>query len=323
MSEIYYVKAVCDAFTSEMKKDENVVLMGIDVKEGIWGTSFGLFDIFGSNRVINTPVCESSFSMAGVGAAMTGLRPIVELMFSEYVYLAMEAIANTAGQWGQVSNGEYKVPIVFQTFSGPRGHGAYGHSQSTQASLMNIPGIRMIAPSTPTTAKGLMISAIRSDDPVVVFHDRQILQLKEEVPNDDYIIPLDKARIAREGKDITIATFGGKVHSCLKAADELEKQGISVEVIDLISLLPLDEKTLFESLEKTSRLVCVESGRKRGGIGSEIAAVVAEKYIDILDAPIKRVAADNSAVPFSAPLERACFPDTESIVVAVKSCFVQ
>lgn len=321
MAEKYYTQAVCESLQQEMQRDENVVLMGIDVQESIWGTSRGLYDEFGHQRIMNMPVCEGSFTMAGVGAAMTGLRPVVELMFSEYIYLAMEAIANVAGQWDYVSNGGFHVPLVVQTFSGPRGHGAYAHSQSTQAGILNAPGIKIVMPSTPADAKGLMTSAIRDDGPVLVFHHRQLLAMTAEVPEGEHIVPIGKATIRRSGSDVTLVSFGAMIYRCLEAAETLEKEGISAEVIDLRTIVPLDEKTIAESIQQTNRLVVVEDGRKRGGVGSEIAAVVAEKYMDFLDGPIMRVAALDTPVPFSAPLEKAHFPGVDSISSAVQRTF--
>ena len=321
MAEKYYTEAVVEALRHEMNRDENVVVMGLDVKPSIWGTTRGLYEDFGPQRIMAMPVCEGSFTMAGVGAAMTGLRPVVELLFSEYAYLAMETIANVAGQWGYVSNNGFQVPLVVQTFSGPRGHGAYAHSQSTQASLLNAPGIKIVTPSTPADAKGLMTSAIRDDGPVLVFHHRQLLVMTEEVPEGEYIVPIGKAAVRQSGSDVTLVSFGAMIYRCIEAAEVLEKEGISSEVIDLRTIIPLDEKTVSESLQKTNRLVVVEDGRKRGGVGSEIAAVVAEKYMDFLDGPIMRVAALDTPVPFSAPLEKAYFPGVSSIVSAVQETF--
>ena len=317
MVKKYYTEAVCEALNYEMHRDENVLLMGIDVKESIWGTGRGLYDEFGPKRVMNMPVCEGSFVMAGVGAAMTGLRPVVELMFSEYIYLAMEAIANVAGQWSYVSGGGLKVPLVIQAFSGPRGNGAYAHSQSTQACLLNTSGIKVVAPSTPTDAQGLMFSAIRSDEPVIIFHDRQILGLREDVPEGDLCVPFGEGYVRRSGSDVTLVSFGGMLYRCLEAADILEKKDIGVEVIDLRTLVPLDHEMIARSIEKTNRLIVVEEGRKRGGVGSEIAALVSENYIDLLDAPIIRLAALDTAVPYASPLETAHFPRVESILSAI------
>jgi pyruvate/2-oxoglutarate/acetoin dehydrogenase E1 component len=318
MAEKYYTEAVAEALRQEMIRDENVVVMGLDVKASIWGTTRGLYDEFGPQRIIGTPVCEGSYTMAGVGAAMTGLRPVVELLFSEYTYLAMETITNVAGMWEYVSNGGYKIPLVVQTFSGARGHGAYSHSQSTQASFLNAPGVKIVVPSTPADAKGLLTSAIRDDGPVLVFHHRHLMAMTDEVPEREHVVPIGKGAVRRPGTDGTIVSFGGMIYRCLEAADGLEKEGINVEVIDLRTIVPFDQELIAQSLEKTNRLVVVEDGRKRGGIGSEIAAEISEKYFDLLDAPIIRVAALNTPVPFSAPLEKAHFPSVETIVLAVK-----
>ncbi|UCF85096.1 MAG: alpha-ketoacid dehydrogenase subunit beta [Desulfobacteraceae bacterium] len=318
MAEKYYTEAIVEALHQEMVRDESVVVMGLDVKPSIWGTTRGLYAEFGPQRIISTPVCEGSYTMAGVGAAMTGLRPVVELLFSEYAYLAMETIANVAGQWAYVSNGGFQVPLVVQTFSGARGHGAYSHSQSTQASFLNAPGIKIVIPSTPADAKGLLTSAIRDDGPVLIFHHRQLLAMTGEVPKGEHLVAIGEAAVRRPGEDVTLVSFGQMLYWCLEAADTLEKEGISAEVIDLRTIVPFDQELIAQSMEKTNRLVVVEDGRKRGGIGSEIAAVVSENYFDLLDAPIIRVAALNTPVPFSEPLEKAHFPNVDSIVSAVK-----
>jgi pyruvate dehydrogenase E1 component beta subunit len=316
MPDQTYAEAVVDALRNEMRRDENVVVMGLDVKLSIFGTTRGLYSEFGPQRVVDTPVAEGSFTMAGVGAAMTGLRPVVEILFSEYMYLAMDAIANMAASWGYVSNGGFKVPMVVQTFCGARGHGAYSHSQSTQASFLNPPCLKVILPSTPADAKGLMASAIRDDGPVLFFHHRQLLASKGEVPAGEHLLPLGQAALRRPGNDVTLVSFGAMVQRCIEAAEALQGEGIDAEVIDLRTLVPFDEGLIARSLEKTNRLVVVEDGRKRGGIGSEVAAVVAEKYIDLLDAPIARVAALDTPVPFSKPLETAHLPGVEAIVSA-------
>jgi acetoin:2,6-dichlorophenolindophenol oxidoreductase subunit beta len=318
MAEKYYTEALVDALRQEMLRDESVVVMGLDIKPSIWGTTRGLYAEFGPERFISTPVCEGSYTMAGIGAAMTGLRPVVELLFSEYACLAAEPIANVAGMWPYVSNGGYKIPMVIQTFAGARGHGAYAHSQSTQAIFLNTPGIKMVIPSTPADAKGLLTSAIRDDSPVLIFHSRLLLTLTGEVPDGEHLVPIGKAIVRKPGKDATVVSFGNMLYRSLEAAARLEKEGLSAEVIDLRTIIPLDEDLIATSMKKTSRLVIVEDGRKRGGIGSEVAAVVSEKYFDLLDAPIMRVAALNTAVPFSAPLEKAHFPQVEDIMAAVK-----
>ena len=318
MSVKTYAEAVVEAIRGEMEKDENVVVMGLDVKQAIFGTTRGLFADFGPERIIDTPVCEASFVQAAVGAAMTGLRPIVETLFGEYMYLAMDSISNMAASWPYVSGMGYKVPLVVQTFCGARGHGAYSHSQSTQAAFMNTPGIKMVLPSCAADAKGLMASAIRDDNPVLFFHHRTLLGVKGEVPEGEHLVPIGPAEVVREGEDLTVVSFGAYLHRCLEAAEELAGEGISCEVIDLRTLIPLDKETIFASLAKTSRLMIVEDGRKRGGVGSEVAAIVAEEHIDLLDAPIIRVAATDTPVPFSAPLEAVHLPSLEDIIAAAK-----
>lgn len=318
MAEKYYTEAVAEALRQEMVRDESVVVMGLDVKPSIWGSTRGLYEDFGSERIISTPVCEGSFAMAGVGAALTGLRPVVEFLFSEYTYLAMDAIANTAGVWGYVSNNGYQVPMVFQTFAGARGHGAYSHSQSTQASFLNAPGIKIVFPSTPADAKGLLTSAIRDEGPVLVYHHRQLLATTGEVPEGEHLVPIGRGVVRRSGSDVTVVSFGAMLGRCLQAADEMEKDGIRTEIIDLRTISPFDRELIAESMDKTSRLVVVEDGRKRGGIGSEIAAVMSENYFDLLDAPIVRVAALNTPVAFSAPLETAQFPGVDTIIAAIR-----
>ena len=319
MVEKTYAEAVSEACLQEMRRDERVVIMGLDVKVSIFGTTRGIFEELGPRRVIDTPVCEGSFTMAGVGAALTGLRPVVETLFGEYMYLAKDSISNMAASWGYVSGGGFQVPMVVQTFCGARGHGAYSHSQSTQAAFLNTPGIKMVIPSDPADAKGLMAASIRDDGPVLFFHHRQLLADKGPVPEGEHLLDLGRAEIKREGAEVTLVSFGAILHRCLEAAQELSREGIEAEVIDLRTIIPLDHELIARSLEKTSRLVVVEDGRKRGGIGSEVAAVVAEKYLDLLDAPIARVAALDAPVPFSAPLERAHQPQTEDILATVRS----
>jgi len=318
MTEKYYTEAVIDALRLEMMEDDDVVVMGLDVKPSIWGTTRGLYEEFGPNRIIGTPVCEGSFVMAGVGAALTGLKPVVELLFSEYIYLAMNPIANVAGVWPHVSNGGFKVPMVIQSFIGANGFGAHSHSQSTQASLLNAQGIKVVIPSSPADAKGLLSSAIRDEGPVVIFHHRQLLPMTGEVPEGEHSVPIGKGSVMRKGDDVTIVSFGAMLYRCLEAADILEKDGINIEIIDLRTIIPFDQELIAQSLEKTNRLVIVEDGRKRGGIGSEIAAVFTEDYFDLLDAPIMRVAALNAPIPYSEPLEKACLPGVDKIITTVK-----
>ncbi len=319
MRELSFAQAVAEAYALEMRRDEDVVVMGVDVKASLWGTTNGLFEEFGPERVINTPVCEGSFTMVGVGAAMSGLRPIVQISFADFMYLAMDTIANMAAQWHYVSNGKCRVPLVVEAYSGARGHAMYSHSQSPQSSFLNSPGLKMVIPATPADAKGLMTAAIRDDSPVLFFSHRRLLAEKGPVPEGEYVVPLGQAELRRSGGDVTVITYGAMVGSCLEATEALAAGGIEAEVIDLRSLVPWDEAAVAASLAKTSRLVIVEDARKRGGIGSELAAEVAEQHIDLLDSPIVRVAALNTPIPFAAPLEQAHLPQVGDIVAAVRT----
>jgi pyruvate/2-oxoglutarate/acetoin dehydrogenase E1 component len=318
MAKMNYTQAVVDAIRQEMRRDADVVVLGVDVRASIFGTTRGLVEEFGRERVIDTPVCEGSFTMAAVGMAMSGLRPVVEIMFSEFMYLPMDAIGNMAASWPYISNGGYRVPLVVQNPCGPRGSGAYSHSQTSQASFLNPPGLKIVLPSTPCDAKGLMQAAIRDNGPVLIYHHRQLFANTEDVPEGDHVLPIGKAAIRRQGGDVTLISFGGMLYKCLQAAEVLAREEIQAEVIDLRTIVPLDEETLVGSLLKTNHLVVVEDGRKRGGIGSEVAAVVAEKYIDLLDGPILRVAATDTPVPYARTLEQAHFPDLDRIVGAAK-----
>jgi len=318
MREMTFAEAVVEAYRQEMRRDEDVVVMGIDVKASLWGTTKGLHDEFGPRRIINTPVCESSFTMVGIGAALTGLRPVIQISFADFMYLAMDPLVNTAAPWHYVSGGRYKVPLVVEAYSGARGHAMFSHSQSPQASFLNTPGLKMVIPATPADAKGLMAAAIRDDGPVIYFSHRRLLAQKGPVPEGEHLLPLGRAEIRREGRDLTMVAYGAVVHQCLEAAEALAGLGLSAEVIDLRTLVPWDEAAVVKSVAKTSRLLIVEDGRKRGGVGSEVAAVVAEKHIDLLDGPIVRVAALDTPVPFASTLEAAHLPGTEAIIRAAR-----
>ncbi len=302
-----------------MRRDERVIILGEDVKASIFGTTKFLWDEFGDKRIIDTPICESAFVGAAIGAAMTGMRPVAEIMFSEYLYLAMDQVATQAASWHYITGGQLSIPLVLEVLYGTRGSGAYSHSQCLEASFLNPPGLKVVCPSTPHDAKGLLKSAIDDNNPVLFFEHRKILAMKGEVPEEEYSVPIGKASVWREGKDVTILGTSWTTHQSMKAAGLLEKEGIEAEVIDLRTLKPFDRKTIFDSIKKTSRLVIVEEGRRCGGYGAEIAATVAEEHIDYLDAPIRRVAAIDTPVPFSPPLEDRYLPNESKIVEAVKS----
>lgn len=316
---ITFIQAVRDALREEMRHDERVFILGEDVRAGIFGTTSGLVDEFGPERVLNTPICESAFVGAAVGAAMTGMRPVVQIMFGDFNYLAMEMTANQAGQWHYISDGELKVPMVIETPSGARGGAGYGHSQSLEAAFILPPGLKVAVPSTPYDAKGLLKSAIRDDNPVLFFEHRRLLTMRGEVPEEEYTIPLGSAKVKREGHDVTVVAISWMVHEALRAAEKLSQQGIEIEIIDPRTLVPLDRELIFDSLKKTYRLVVVEEGRRRGGFGAELAAIAAEEWFDYLDAPIQRLGALSTPLPYSPVLEAACIPSESDIVRAVRS----
>ncbi len=315
---ITFIQAVRDALREEMRHDERVFVLGEDVRAGIFGTTSGLVDEFGPERVLNTPICESAFVGAAVGAAMTGMRPVVQIMFGDFNYLAMEMTANQAGQWHYISDGGLKVPMVIETPSGARGGAGYGHSQSLEAAFILPPGLKVVVPSTPYDAKGLLKSAIRDDNPVLFFEHRRLLTMRGEVPEEEYTIPLGSAKVKREGRDVTVVAVSWMVHKALRAAERLSQQGIEIEIIDPRTLVPLDREPILNSLKKTYRLVVVEEGRRRGGFGAELAAIAVEEWFDYLDAPIQRLGALSTPLPYSPVLEAACIPSESDIVRAVR-----
>ena len=317
--EISFIKAVREAFQEEMRRDDQVLVIGEDVRAGIFATTSGLVDEFGPERVMNTPICESTFVGVGVGAAMTGLRPVVQIMFSDFTFMAMEMIANQAGQWHYISDGALKVPMVIEAPSGARGGAGYGHSQSIEAAFTYPPGLKVAVPSDPYDAKGLFKSAIRDDNPVLFFEHRRLLTLKGEVPEEEYVIPLGQAKVRRPGTDCTVVAVGRMVHEAMAAAETLAAEGIEVEVIDPRTLVPLDRETIFQSLRKTYHLVVAEEGRKRAGFGAELAAIATEEWFDYLDAPVHRLGAPSTPLPFSPVLEAACIPDSSRIAETVRA----
>ena len=314
---ITFIQAVREAFQEEMRRDERVFVMGQDVQAGIFATTSGLVDEFGAARVINTPICESASTSAAVGAAMTGMRPVVQIMFGDFNYMAMEITANQAGQWHYISDGALKVPMVIETPSGARGGAGYGHSQSLEAAFMLPPGLKVAVPSTPYDAKGLLKSAIRDENPVIFFEHRRLLTQRGYVPEEEYLIPLGQADIKREGKDVTLVALSATLQKALRAAERLSQQGIEVEVIDPRTLVPLDKETIFESLRKTYHLVVVEEGRQRGGFGAELSATAMDEWFDYLDAPVQRLGTISTPLPYSPVLEAACIPSEDDIVRAV------
>ena len=275
---------------------------------------------FGVERILNTPISENAITGVAMGAAMNGHRPVLELMFCDFAMLAMDQICNQLGQWRYITGSQYPVPVTIRTAVGGGFRMAYGHSQCLQSQLVQAPGLILVEPSTPYDAKGLLKSAIRSDDPVVVFESKKLIfgGVEGEVPEGEYTIPFGEAVIRKPGKDATVVAFGFMVYEALNAAQELAQEDIDIEVIDPRTIVPLDKDAIFESVEKTGRLVTVEEGRMRGGLGAEIAALACGEYFSSLKAPVQRVAAPMVPIPGSPALEDLYLPNKDSIVRAVK-----
>lgn len=312
--------AINEALRQEMRRDPNVYVIGEDVGVfgGCFGVTAGLIDEFGPKRVIDTPITESAIIGNALGAAATGLRPVAEIMFMDFVGVTMDQIYNQAAKMRYMFGGKAKIPMVIRTACGAGGSAAAQHSQSLEAWFMHVPGLKVVAPSTAYDAKGLLVSSIRDDNPVIFVEHKFIYDLEGEVPEDIYTIPLGKADVKRQGSDVTVIATMAMVHKALEAAEELSKEGISVEVIDPRTLQPLDGETIIESVKKTHKVVIVHEAVKFAGPGAEIAAMIAEEAFDYLDAPIKRVAAPFTPVPFSPVLEQTYIPSKEKIIAAVK-----
>jgi len=319
--ELTMAEAVREALSEEMRRDPTVFIMGEDVAEA--GTPFkvlsGMVEEFGKSRVIDTPISEPGFTGIGVGAAMTGLRPVVDIMFGDFLTLVMDQLVNQAAKVHYMSGGAWKVPMVLRTTLGASRRSAAQHSQSLQAWLSHVPGLKVVLPSTPYDAKGLLKTAIRDDNPVIFFEDKMMFRLKGPVPVEDYTIPFGVADIKREGEDITIVATSSMVQVALGAATLLEEIGISAEVVDPRTTWPLDEKTLIESAKKTSRAIVVDEGYERYGVTAEIASVIATGAFYDLDAPVKRIGAMHVPIPFSPPLEDATIPTEKSVFEAARA----
>jgi pyruvate/2-oxoglutarate/acetoin dehydrogenase E1 component len=319
--ELTMAEAVREAISEEMRRDPSVFVMGEDVAEA--GTPFkvlsGMVEEFGKSRIIDTPISEPGFTGIGVGAAMTGLRPVVDIMFGDFLTLVMDQLVNQAAKVHYMSGGAWKVPMVLRTTLGASRRSAAQHSQSLQAWLSHVPGLKIALPSTPYDAKGLMKTAIRDDNPVIFFEDKMMFRLKGPVPVEDYTIPLGVADIKREGEDITIVATSSMVQVALGAAKQLEEVGISAEVVDPRTTWPLDEKTLIESAKKTSRVIVMDEGYEKYGVTAEIASVIATGAFYDLDAPVKRIAAMHVPIPFSPPLEDATIPTEKTVVEAARA----
>jgi pyruvate/2-oxoglutarate/acetoin dehydrogenase E1 component len=320
MREITFSQAVNEAIAEEMRRDKDVFIMGEDVAEA--GTPFkilsGLVEEFGVQRVLDTPISEPGFTGIAVGAAMTGSRPIVDLMFGDFLFLVMDQLANQAAKQHYMSGGKLKVPMVLRTNLGATRRSAAQHSQSLQAMVAHIPGLKVAMPSSPYEAKGLMKTAIRDNNPVVIFEDKLMYQVKGEVPEEEYLIPFGQANILRSGEDITFIATSSMVQIAEDAAAQLASENISAEVVDLRTLVPLDEKTILESVKKTSRVIILDEGHQSYGVTAEIAGRISEKAFYHLDGPVVRMGAMDVPVPFSPALEDLTVPTSEAVVTKAR-----
>lgn len=322
MKKTSYIEAINQAMHEEMERDERVFVIGEDV--GVYGGVFkatkGLYDRFGSERVIDSPISEVYIAGGSVGAAMVGLRPIAEIQFADFITPSMDQIIQQAAKLRYRTGGQWTCPMVIRVCCGGDVAGGLYHSQINEQWFFSQPGLQVVLPATPYDAKGLLKSALRGEDPVIFFeHKRLYRWIKEDLPEDDFTVPIGKAAVRKEGNDITIVTYGLMYHRTLQAIEELEKDRISVELIDMRTISPWDRNTILESVKKTSRVVLVQESSKTGGVMGEIAATIAEEAFDFLDAPVTRVCGlDVPAIPFAPPLEHFFLPNAEKISRAVK-----
>jgi pyruvate dehydrogenase E1 component beta subunit len=315
---LYFIKAMYEGLRDAMREDETVVVIGEDVDRSIIGATRGLIEEFGDERVKNTPISEATFVGACVGAAAAGLRPVVDLMVGSFFYVSMDQVANQAAKLPYMSGGQVSLPIVYFTASGPSGSAAAQHSENPHPMLMNVAGLKVVMPGSPRDAKGLMHAAIKDPNPVVYFQDAVLGGTKGPVPDEPYQIPLGEAEVKREGEDVTVVAIGALVNRALKVAEKLEGEGVSVEVVDPRTLVPLDRKTILDSVRKTGRLVVCDNARITCSAASEIAAIVSEEAFDALEAPPRRVAWEDVPVPFSPVLEKRVLVDDEKIMAAIR-----
>jgi pyruvate dehydrogenase E1 component subunit beta len=321
MAVMTYREALNAALVEEMRRDERVFVIGEEVGlyEGAYKVTQGLLKAFGPRRVVDTPIAESGFTGVGIGAAMAGLRPVVEMMTFNFALLALDQIVNGAAKIHYMSGGQFNIPVVIRGPGGPAHQLAAQHSQSMESYFYHVPGLKVVRPSTPADAKGLLKSAIRDDNPVIFIESETLYALKGEVPDDeDFVIPLGQAVIRREGTDATVIAYTGMLYRSLEAAEDLAKEGISIEIVDPRTLRPMDAKTIIGSVRKTHRAVVVEAGAGFAGMGSEIASFITEQAFDDLDAPVERVTGANAPMPYARNLERGKMPSKERIVAAVR-----
>ena len=323
MPELYYSKAVNEALDEELARDKNVVLIGEDI--GIYGGAFGatrgLFEKYGAERLWETPISENSFTGLAVGAAMMGMRPVVEIMFMDFIALALDQLLNSAGKLHYMYGGQVNVPLVLRTPGGAKGGYGPSHSQMLSNLLVGIPGLKVVAPSNAMQVKGILKAAIRDNNPVVVIENKRLYPQKGVVPDGDYTLPLNKAVVfsSKLAPTLTLASYSSMTPVCLAVQQAFEKAGIGIEVVDLVSLQPLDTATVFASLRKTGRIVIAEEACLTGGVGAELSALIAEHCLDALEAPITRVAAKDLPIPSSLAMEKMILPQPDDVVKAVKN----
>ncbi|XOK64442.1 alpha-ketoacid dehydrogenase subunit beta [Paenibacillus elgii] len=322
MAVISYLDAVTQALREEMQRDPRVFVLGEDigVRGGVFRVTQGFYEEFGEQRVIDTPLSEAAIAGVSVGAAAYGLRPVAEIQFAEYMMPAVNQIVNEAAKIRYRSNGDWTCPLVIRAPYGGGVHGALYHSQSVEAIFCNIPGLKVVTPSTPYDAKGLLKAAIRDEDPVLFFeHKRCYRSIKGEVPDSDYIVPIGKSDIKRQGEDLTVISYGLALHFALEAAEQLSREGYSAHILDLRTLYPLDKESIVEAARKTGKVLIVHEDNKEGGVGAEVAAVLAEECLFELDAPIRRLCGpDVPAMPYSNPMEKFFMLNPDKVYRAMK-----
>lgn len=320
MPKITMREAISKALWEEMESDPNVFILGEEV--GVWGGSYavtkGFYDHFGGERVRDTPIAENAIIGAAIGAALTGLRPVAELMTINFAFSAMDYIVNEAPKFHYMFGGQFKIPMVIRTVGGGGRQLGATHSQTPDVIFAHFPGLTVVAPGTPADAKGLLKSAIRSDNPVLFIEHATMYQTRGEVPEGDYTVPIGKSIVQRPGKHVTVVTYSKGLELSMLAADELAKEGIELELVDLRTLRPLDMEPVFESFKKTNRAVIVEEGWKSYGVGAEISARIYEEAFDYVDAPIKRVAQDEVPLPYNRALEQEALPQVKDVIAAVR-----
>ena len=320
MRLVQFREAVCEAMSEEMRRDDSIYLMGEEVAEynGAYKASKGMLDEFGDKRVIDTPISELGFCGIGVGSAMNGLRPIIEFMTFNFSLVAIDQIISNAAKMRQMSGGQFNVPIVFRGPTASAGQLGATHSQALESWYANCPGLKVVVPSNPYDAKGLLKSAIRDDDPVIFMESEQMYGDKGEIPEGEYLLPLGVADVKRPGSDVTVVSFGKIIKEAYKAADELSEQGVDVEIIDLRTVRPIDYATIIESVKKTNRLVILEESWPLGSIATEITYKIQKEAFDYLDAPIKRVTCLDTPMAYAPTLVEAFLPNKDKLIEAVK-----